>query len=166
MITTIYDMAITNRASEVAALQYAPQVEHLTEQLEDNKSQNAAMQEEMRRRDADDAKRKSNLSCIAQGKSDAFINVIWKVLISILRTVQFSLVLFVLYSLYNDVKASSASGLSFFQIISAIFAFISAVDYFVPKMHFLDKWVRKFANYCGDWIYNKEMENGKRYIDV
>ncbi len=166
MVTTIYDVAITNRAIEVAASQYAPQVEHLSEQLENNKSQNAAMQEEMRRRDAKDAKRISNLSSKAQGKSDLFVNAIRKVLIFILRIFQSLLVLFVLYSLYNDAKANSDSGLSFFQVIAAVFALISAIDFFVPKMRFLDKWVNKFANFCGDRIYKREMEHGKRYINV
>ena len=166
MITTIYNRAITNRASEVAASQYKPQLTQLSEQLEHNKSQNVAMLEEIKKRDVVDAKRMSKLSFKAQEKSSRYSSLISKVLVYFLRIIQVLFVLFVLYSIYNDLQVNSSSGISLFQAISAVFALVSALDFFIPKMNYLDKFVNKFANSCGDWIYIKEVERGKRYIDV
>lgn len=50
--------------------------------------------------------------------------------------------------------------------LNALLAVLCAIDYFVPKMHWGDRWIKKFANWCGDCIYKREINKGKKYLEM
>lgn len=168
MLNAIYDEAVAGRAAEMAASQYEPYIKGLSDQLKERDLREQEMADELKRERDKESKRHAKLSCLADEKSDKFKNRIIWILTGIIRVFQIAVIFFVLYSIVFEARDgfSDETPMSILQMCALLFALISAVDFFIPKFKFADKWIHKFANFVADRKWHREMEKGKKYLDM
>ena len=69
-------------------------------------------------------------------------------------------------SLISNLSGDMENNISIYSIGNAILAILCAIDYFVPKMHWGDRQIKRIANLFGDYVYKKEYEKGNRYLKI
>jgi len=168
MIHVIYEKALSGRANEIAASEYEPQVKGLRDELRNNVLQKQEMEAALRRERQKEANRFAKLDEEAHKKAAKWAKGIAKWLLKGFRVLQFLAIGFVVYSVIDGIKAdlSVDNSVSIWEISAMIFTILSTIDYFIPKMHFADRWINKLANFLGDKIYTYEIKKGERYLKL
>lgn len=166
MLTEIYEKAVAKKAEQVIGETITPQLIRLKQQAENNKERAIAAEEELNKQQYKDTMRIRNLESMAQAKSDKVVKCISKAGLNLLLAVRVFIVGYFLFSLIKGLSHDLWSNINAFTIGNALLAVLCAIDYFVPKMHWGDRWIKKFANWCGDCIYKREINKGKKYLEM
>lgn len=166
MLTEIYEKAVAKKAEQVIGETITPQLIRLKQQAENNKERAIAAEEELKKQQYKDTMRIRNLESMAQAKSDKVVKCISKAGLNLLLAVRVFIVGYFLFSLIKGLSHDLWSNINAFTIGNALLAVLCAIDYFVPKMHWGDRWIKKFANWCGDCIYKREINKGKKYLEM
>lgn len=168
MLREIYERAVGSRADEIAASKYEPQLKGLEERLKDSTLQKQEITDALRRERQKDSDRFQKLSSKAQQKAQKATRDVRTVLRVIVRSFQIIAICFVLYALWDGIKSDFAGNepISILSIAASVFVLVSAVDFFIPKLKFADKWICKIANEIGDRVYENEVNHGREYLDL
>ena len=168
MLSDIYNKAVGYRADEIAALKYEPQLKGLEERLKDSALQKQEIADELKRERQRNYDRVEKLNSKAQQKAQKVARYAKNILYIIVRLTQIIMICFVLYALFDGMKTDFAGDrpISIFEIGAAVFALVSAVDFFVPKWKYADKWIHKIANGISDRVYQREVERGRKYLEM
>lgn len=113
-----------------------------------------------------DVARDRNLESIAQKNSNALKNHIAKTGTVLLTILRIAIVVFFLISLVEGLSEGIRANITILTVGNALLAIFCAIDFFVPKMRWGDRWIRRFANWCGDRKYNREIKKGRKYLDI
>jgi len=140
----------------------------LRDELRNNVLQKQEMEAALRRERQKEANRFAKLDEEAHKKAAKWAKGIAKWLLKGFRVLQFLAIGFVVYSVIDGIKAdlSVDNSVSIWEISAMIFTILSTIDYFIPKMHFADRWINKLANFLGDKIYTYEIKKGERYLKL
>lgn len=158
MINEIYKKAVDETATKIASTKYDPQIRTLNEQ-------NQIAAEALRTAKKKEEERGARLNSRAREKERKATTFVLQILTCLIRIIQFAVIGFVLYSVFA-VSQNDSQSVSIYHIIAVIFSLFSVVDSALPKLHYIDKWIKKFAHYFGNWVYDREIKTGKKYLDV
>lgn len=165
-LNKICNAAVEKRAKEIASESYAQKIEFLTDQIAESASQNDILRQKISMQKMNEDARLSRMTDKAQNRASSVKNAIAKILCTFLRCLQILVIVIVIYSLTQDCKNAGSINVSVYRVIAGLFSIASIIDFFVPKMHLADRWIKKFANWCGDQVYHKEVIRGKEFLDL